>query len=77
MKHGTLTLQCADNMLSKYIFLETGRHPLQDAFNIILIVLDMHVQRKLEMDGCLDTGSNFKQINAFKSIETGWRHLRS
>ena len=29
------------------------------------------MQRMLEMDGCLDTGGNFKQNNASKSIENG------
>ena len=53
-------------MLSKYIFLETGLHLLPDAFYIVEIVLDMHVQRMLEMDGCLDIGGNFKQNNVFK-----------
>ena len=36
----------------------------------------MHVQRMLEMDKRLDTGVNFKQINAFNSTENGWRHLK-
>ena len=58
-------------MLSKYIFLETGVHPLQDGLHIVEIVLDMHVQCMLELDRCLDTGGNFKQNNAFKSIENG------
>ena len=64
------------NAIKVYI-LETGLHPLQDTFYIVWTVLDMHVQRMLEMDGCLDAGGNFKQNNAFKSIENGWRHLRS
>ena len=32
----------------------------------------MHVQRMLEMDGCLDTGGTFKQNNAFQLIENGF-----
>ena len=34
----------------------------------------MQMQRMFEMDRCLDTAGNFKQNNAFKSIENGWRH---
>ena len=59
-------------MLSKYIFLETGLHPLQDAVYIVQIVLDMHVQGMLEMDGCLDTGGNLSHTsisNLFPKIE--------
>ena len=64
-------------MISKYIFLETGVHPLHDGLYAVQIVLGMHVQRMLEMDRCLDTGGNFKQNNAKKSLENGWCHLRS
>ena len=63
-------------MLTTYIFLEAGLHPLQDAFYIVQTVLDMPVQCMLEMDRYLDTGGNSKQNNAFKSIENGWLHLR-
>ena len=56
-----MTLQCVDKMLLKYIFLETGVHPVQNGLYIALIVPGVHVQGMREMNGCLDTGSNFKQ----------------
>ena len=35
IEHAIITLQCADRILLKYIFLETGVHPLQDGLYIV------------------------------------------
>ena len=55
-KHGTITPQCVDKMLSKNTFLETRSQPLHDDLFILEKVLGVHVHRMFELSRCLYTG---------------------
>ena len=56
-------------LLSSNTFLETRIKRLHDGLFTFEMVLEMHVQRMLEMSRCLYTGEYFKQNIREKSIE--------
>ena len=60
-KHGIITPQCIDKMLSNNIFLETRIQQLLDGLFFVEKGLGVHVQRMLKMSRGLYTGGNFKQ----------------
>ena len=68
-KHGIITPQCVDKMLSCNIFLETKFQRLLDGLIFVKKGLGAHVQRMLKMSRGLYTGGNFKQNTWKKSKE--------
>ena len=76
-KHGIITPQCVDKMLSNKTFLETRIQRLLHGLIFVEKGLGMHVQRMLKMGRGLYTGRNFKQ-NAWKKAKENWGpYLRS
>ena len=59
-KHGIITPQCVDKMLSNNTFLETRIQRLLDGLIFVEKGLGVHVQRMLKMRRGLYTGRNFK-----------------
>ena len=60
-KHGIITPECYDKMLSNNTFLETSIQRLHDGLIFVEKGLGVHVQRMLKMSRGLYTGGNFKQ----------------
>ena len=60
-KHGIITPQCVDKMLSDYTFLETRIQRLLDGLTFVEKGLGVHVQHMLKMSRGVYTGENFKQ----------------
>ena len=76
-KHGIITPQCVDKMLSNNIFSETRIQRLLDGLIFVAKELGVHVQRMLKMSRGLYTGGNFKQ-NTWEKSEGYWGpYLRS
>ena len=67
-KHGIITPQCFDKMLSNNTFLETRIQRLLDGLIFVEKRLGVHVQRMLKMSRGLYTGGNFKQ-NTWKKVK--------
>ena len=70
-KHGIITPQCVDKMLSNNTFLETRTQWLLDGLIFVEKGLDMQVQRTLKMSRGLYTGGYFKQ-NTWKKAKENW-----
>ena len=66
-KHGIITPQCVDKMLSNNTFLETRIQRLLDGLLFVEKVLGVHVQGMLKMSRGLYTGGNIKQNTWKKS----------
>ena len=66
-KHGIITPQCVDKMLSNNTFLETRIQRLLDGLIFVEKGLGVHVQRILKMSSGLYTDGNFKQKTWKKS----------
>ena len=76
-KHGIITTQCVDKMLSNNTFLETIIQRLLDGLIFVKKGLGVHAQRMLKMSRGLYTGGNFKQ-NTLKKAKGNWGpYLRS
>ena len=70
-KHGIMTPQCVDKMLSNNIFSETRIQRLLDGLIFVDKELGVHVQRMLKMSRDFYTGGNFKQ-NTWEKREGNW-----
>ena len=76
-KHGIITPQCVDKMLSNNIILETRIQRLLNGLIFVEKGLGEHVQRMLKLRRGLYTGGNFKQ-NIWKKAKESWGpYLRS
>ena len=77
LKHGIITPQCVDKMLSNNTFLKTRIQQLFDGLIFVEKGLGMHMQRMLEMGRFLYTGGSLKQ-NVWKKLKQNWGpHLPS
>ena len=76
-KHGILTPQCVDKMLSNNTFLETRIQRLIGDLFFVEKGLGMQVQLMLKMSRGLYTGGNYKQNTLEKAKENLGPYLRS
>ena len=76
-KHGIITPQCVDKMLSNNTFLQTRIQRLLDDYFFIQKGLCVHVQRMLKMSKGSYTGGKFKQNTRKKAKENWGPYLRS
>ena len=76
-KHGIITPQCVDKMLSNNTYLEYRIQRLLDGLIFVKKGLGVHVQCMLKMSRGLYTGGNFKQNTWKKAKENSGPYLRS